>query len=320
MASRIKKIFWAFDFRNNKILNAKVNTPTQNQHIANKEYVDSAGVNASYDTVKAQTYQTPFLFNLMGNIFEKTFKQIFDDLFFPRVLPTYLNPEVIITNILCTSHNDYYNQQVTLDFSFTLFSNDRNPAGLSQIVVNNGVTIQTFNDAFPGSGKITCNFLLLPGTTFTFKRQYGVANSTKQDSYGIDYTPVEFESTFELSQDIIVNKINGLDILNSPMISDLRLSEGIPTYDETNISSQFSYKTIFTIPDNTEGIYDFLIPEDIKIKLLNGYSMFFNDIEMVDSWCSLNSTITFNGIVYNKYQFNFGIFDNNKTFVLKFKK
>ena len=38
--SLIKKIFQSFDFRNNKIINAKVDTPTDLKHIANKEYVD----------------------------------------------------------------------------------------------------------------------------------------------------------------------------------------------------------------------------------------------------------------------------------------
>jgi hypothetical protein len=36
-----KKIFRGYDFRNNKIINAKTDTPTHNDHLVNKIYVDT---------------------------------------------------------------------------------------------------------------------------------------------------------------------------------------------------------------------------------------------------------------------------------------
>lgn len=110
----LKKIFQSFDLRGNKIINAKTNTPINPEDITNKEYVDK---NASYDTVKAQNYLNPFKFNWITAVYNKTLKDVLDDLFFPLILPVYSNP--IFSKVKLTLNNEFFNGNKKIIFENT---------------------------------------------------------------------------------------------------------------------------------------------------------------------------------------------------------
>jgi hypothetical protein len=86
---KLRDIYFGFNLRGNRIINAKTNTPVNSDDIVPKNYVD---VNTTYDTSTAQTQQNPPKFPWITNVYNKSFKQIFDDLFFPVINPTYINP------------------------------------------------------------------------------------------------------------------------------------------------------------------------------------------------------------------------------------
>src|ERR1035437_7286572 len=94
LIKKIQKIYRSFDFRGNRIINAKTDTPTDqssDEILANKIYVDNTQI---YTTTKAGAYPNPFKFSWITAVNGKTIKQIFDDLFFLNVLPIYKNLEL----------------------------------------------------------------------------------------------------------------------------------------------------------------------------------------------------------------------------------
>ena len=83
-----KKIKQIYDFVGNKILNVKVNTPTDNEHPTNKGYVD---INDTYDTTLSQK-PVSTKFNWVTNINNLKIKTVLDKLLYPVVNPVYENP------------------------------------------------------------------------------------------------------------------------------------------------------------------------------------------------------------------------------------
>src|SRR6185436_16750489 len=100
-----KKIWESLDFRNNKIIRAKTDLPTHEDHIIPRKYVDGQTV---YNTEKVQLFQHPFQLNWVTAPVNKTLLQLFDDVFFPRILPTYVNPVFKSINITNQSSNIIY--------------------------------------------------------------------------------------------------------------------------------------------------------------------------------------------------------------------
>jgi len=352
MDKKILKIFRSFDFRNNKIINAKVDTPEDLKHIANKEYVDNTG---KYDTEKANTYQNPFQFPLILNTFEKTFKQLFDDLFFPRILPLYTNPILkncdIVSNknlsFINGKHNVFYDQEIQLLFDCETLDNDRTSTNDYIIKVLNPITNVVTSSILSGTKQLL-TFVLVPNMVFSFEKLYNPITIAKQDSYGDYYIENGFGLLYNLIVDITQNFNNFFNCLPSPIISTIREEEGIPTYvvetnvDEIDFITDFEYINTKLIPNGIEGIFDILIPKEYiantnEIKNYNIYLELFLSIEnngieeltcysktqLIIDWLIVytnNEIIILNDIEYFKYQINLGIFEQNMRFKLSFEK
>ncbi len=313
MASKILKIFKAFDFRGNKIINAKVDTPTDPKHIVNKEYADNVNV---YDTEKATTYSNPFQFPLIINTLGKSFKDLFDDLFFPLIQPIYTNPKlsyykflfpnndiIQVTNIR-SKYLLYYNQLVKLDFEYYVNTNDRSATNLAYLEITNPIdsSIQYFYEEAISSGKVSAEFILLPNLIYKFKQEFGVSNSTKQNSYNEAYIDPEFELNYLLEKDITSEILKYSILSDSFLISTIRTEEKIPTYIVDDISNEFLIKNDINFNAGTEGIFDILIPEE-TIKILEVSDILLHaEISKFKNVLSLESHLNVkNGAYYNKY-------------------
>lgn len=341
----IEKIFKSFDFRGNRIINAKTDTPTDQSHpeiLANKIYVDNS---LTYQTEKATQLQNPFYFNWITGVNGKTFKQILDDLFFPRILPIYKNIELqnisnfSFTNLKVSNvnlqhkYNAYYNQAIIGMFNYTLNSDaDRSIANFPYIKFIDENNVETIFNATTNDLVYQINFnytLISSNTTLKFGITESSTSNTKQDSYGDDYVPQEFQSELNYEIDITELFLQNIILYDSFLISDIRTTEAIPDYTELTIPTLFTKKNYVEFDAEVFGIYDILIPlsivqeisNDISNKTLlyivTDYSDSINPVtisieELLFSWLkkyTLGTTIDYNGITYVKYQFNFGTWD-----------
>jgi hypothetical protein len=355
MASIPKLIFRAYDFMNNKILNAKVDTPTEDNQIANLKTVNDSVL---YDTQKAQTYNNSFKHSWLTELYQKSLKTIFDDLFFPRILPIYNNPLITPTILVENSciisdpisgnvkNIIFIGKQLNATFKFDIALNDRltteNPGYIE--IISGGSTQQVF---YTGNfsdliGEINFDFVYTPGITIKYKQDFSESQE-KQDSYGDNYISPEFSVITTLEIDIIQILLINSIFLDSPMISNIpRLQEEIPTYLDADILSLFTKTNEITIAGDNEVIYDILIPTSIVYKnqavnypiyavisheFINkpgGHYQKLNDILLNYDWLTYYTKnleyVIVEDIEYIKCQFNFGYFSENTKITLFFGK
>ncbi len=209
--TNFKKIWFGLDFRNNKLINAKTNTPTDSEHIAPKSYVDT---NTTYDTSKAQTHQNPPKFPWITNVYNKSFKQIFDDLFFPIINPTYTNPSfnnmkinVIDEFTIQGGKKGIFEDRINkFRIDYKISGSDRISGIVPKIIVeNNSGTIYEFNgtETSDTEGFIEWEFLWRDIASITLRKVFEESSVTKNDNYGTPYIPVEFTINYNLDFDIL---------------------------------------------------------------------------------------------------------------------
>lgn len=338
----IKQIFQSFDFKNNKIFNAKVDTPTDSKHIANKEFVDNVTI---LNSTKANNYHTPFVFTWVGNIFGMNYKDLLDNLFFPRINPVYNNPTLDYKNFWIENVKTlnfpgdinkfqlYYNQSFPINFQYIITPNDR-VSGIVPYIkiidINNNISTYNGTSISETEGYIAFNLQYKPDLRIFFCRNYLPA-IIKTDTYGDASIPEEFQTNYIFEEDITAFFGQKTISFYSPLVSTLRETEGLHTFN----LSDFSFSNKLNFNATITGIFDLFIPEnnfeisahkyevyaDIY-KNDNGIKQFINEIHLDITWLDYYNfgKQTINGVVYNKYQFNFGAYPNDVEIELKFKQ
>lgn len=338
LIGEILKIFRSYDFRNNKILNAKTNTPTDDEHIVNKKYTDDSHI---YTTTKSTEYNSSFKHWWLLNINGKTYKQIFDDLFFPRVLPPFKNPE-LISAIVIFDNSDivphhflkslfllFKKHRVSGKLFCTLKNNDRLPQLNSNVYLEieyiSGAIETFYSQSSDDFNMIDFEYTVTDETIFRLKREYYPAES-KPDSYGDEYLPAEFAGNYSFNTNISENVYDKYIGFDSPLISVAKSSEGPVDYTLIDIAYEFQPMSEILLPNDTEGIYDILLPKNIIDSDANKYPINIdifkeinNNFQLVNStllqfdwltyYYTLEDTILHDGIEYYKCQYNFGIYD-----------
>jgi len=343
--SGIKKFFQSIDLRNNKILNGKVETPTQNQHIANKEFVEEF---QNYDTTKANTYNNPFKFDWITNIYNKTFKQILDDLFFPRVLPTFTNPVVELFSFKLFDYPNQFdgkyivfnNQPITFNLTVRITNNDRLPLDMPLLKVYNDITIQTYSPT-----RIEGDLFEYENIIFKFNKetaQFKIVNNfdvalAKPDSYGDTYLKPGFEIPYILDEDVVANDVNlfnHISIRESLMFRNQTI-ENLPDSLYTDIildgpvPVDFSFTKNIYFNEGMQGLFDILIPTDF---LPTDFLLFADIYDNSGATPKLIKRIDLNEILiqdwdltliadwyteYMYYQLNLGYFSTDIMAVIK---
>lgn len=281
--AKFRKIWFGLDLRNNKLINAKTNTPTDSEHIAPKSYVD---INTTYDTSKAQTYQNPPKFPWITNVYNKSFKQIFDELFFPVIYPTYTNPSfnnmkinVIDEFSIQGGKKGIFEDRINkFRIDYKISASDRVSGIVPKIIiVNNSNTTYEFNgtETSDTEGFIEWEFLWRDIQSITLRKVFEESSTIKNTNYGVPYIPVEFTINYNLDFDVL-NFINknyllfppilyrndiddeSIEIIDSIVDGDL-LSLPVGAYKKFVKDRQF-------IVDGDTNLYIFGIPEPLYNK------------------------------------------------------
>lgn len=206
-----RKIFYGLDFRNNKIINTKTNTPTDPEHIVPKNYVD---VNTTYDTNKAQTHQNPPKFPWITNVYNKSFKQIFDELFFPVILPTYTNPNFYSMKIsvfneysISGSKKAIFEDRICkFRIDYKISASDRISGIAPKIIVTNnsgGQSVFVGTETSDTEGFLEWEFLWRDIQSIVLRKEFQEASTIKNDNYGNPYIPVDFTVNYNLDFDVL---------------------------------------------------------------------------------------------------------------------
>lgn len=344
-----RKVFFGLDFRNNKIINTKTNTPTDPEHIVPKNYVD---VNTTYDTNTAQTQQNPPKFPWITNVYNKTFKQIFDELFFPVILPTYQNPTFNSMKIsvfdeysVSGSKKAIFEDRITkFRIDYKISASDR-ISGLvpSIIVTNNSGGISTFNgtETSDTEGFIEWEFLWRDVQSIVLRKVFQESTTIKTDNYGNQYIPVDFTINYNLDFDVL-NFILKNFILYPPILyyhdsveNYATIIDNIIDGDELThglIEPQLSMfiKDRRFIVDGNNNTYIFGIPEPLynKSNIIVHKNLEQHEIDfgmLDDGYIGADTGTNIKTLSYNgrniKYFFgtlNFGYYTEPKTINLQF--
>lgn len=314
----------------NKIVNARVDTPTENTHIPNKIYVDTA---TKYDTVKANQFSASPKFSWMQSLKDKTFKELFDMLFFPVIAPIYTEPFLESLKIKFPEnqlldngfYQLFYGQTIPFSINCKFMDEDRESSEFARIVVHysDDSELSFYGTATNGEDTITGNMPIKEGMTVFIDRAYMATTITKNDNYGNPSTPIEFTLPSVFSED-----------LTSKIFGDTNVSESVLVgpFDETLIQifpegASFMFETLnsdngFTktcsLNFGPSAQYLILIPKELYdrsniLVLYNG-----SQENLVKSWL-YSATITVDGIEYIFCNMDFGAFKDQTTAKLIFQ-
>lgn len=238
---KIKQIWQSFNFRNNKILNAKVEEPQEDEHIASKKYVDDT---TTYDTEKSEQFPngSPKFSWMNFSLNGKSFKEILDDLFFPIVLPVYT--EVSFSKVVVTALGEYGNNlfqgRVTnFNIDYVIDRGDRQSTVIPKIRVTtkSPVTVTEYNGTSTAN---TSNF----NFSFNFAnidkieliKTFDAITPTKTDNYGNPYIPTVFAQPYDATYDVLKNIMENY-VLHLPILyRKLTPNENIPAILATIIN------------------------------------------------------------------------------------
>lgn len=290
-------IFKSIDLWNNKILRAKCELPTDKAHIVNKEYVDTI---TTYDTEKAKKYKKPFLQWWMSeNVFGFSYKNLLDDLLFPRLKPKYQNPEFDcmtfdVTNNEMMDEVQYIDGKklmfydLTYDFKVKVnlkTLHDRPIAKqLSQIRIEYPDVYASENKVFD-SKAIGANDIefelndvrLVRGMRFIFTKQF-TNSSPKNDTYGDVSIPNDFTIGYNLEVDLtdeFFKEIIGYDTLYVGQRTDehtpFEFTPGL-TYTKAQVMSadyhSYQQNVRFDVSSTEQNHRHVLIPEELFNRII----------------------------------------------------
>lgn len=188
------------DFVNNKIINVKTNTPTEDEHVVNKKYVDD---NIVYDTQATQENPNSTKFSWVKNIHQNTIQQVLDKLLYHKDQVSFTEPEFINFNFKLKDNISTGNEAiiqsgnvVKMLFKFEISSTNRTPTSYPKILIrkanldNTGENIEQYvltPDEFNiqtnvGEKEITLDFLQV--RNIFIEREYNaISGDSVPDSF-----------------------------------------------------------------------------------------------------------------------------------------
>ncbi len=347
MSAGIKKFLFSINLMGNKIFNGKVETPIDSEHISNKDYVDGQQI---YITTKSTEHLNPFNFSWITNATNKTFKQILDDLFFPRILPTFTNPLTELVSLEFTDYQQNINssalifdrQTLKINLVIKITNNDRLPLDLPSLKIYNNETL-TVHEPTSVDGEFVyyndIEFIYNSETAqFLISQNFDIAES-KLDTYGDSYLESGFEIIYLSEINFITEILEKLIIEKSLMFRNHTTEEwyGDPdtvSFEDGVIPDSFIYTKRLYFNEGIEGIFDILIPKDFLPA--NNYMLVGEIYDNSDSTPKLINKIQLNDILveyditfdnqdwyseveYQYHQINFGYYDTNIMIITKFE-
>lgn len=242
------KIRQIYNFIGNKILNAKVNTPTDNEHIASKGYVDA---NDTYDTTLSQK-SVSTKFNWVTNVNNLKIKAVLDKLLYPVVNPVYVNPTFDMNIFSLNTDAFIEDETVQGRLIYDIKNPDRNILATKTILtitdINNvATTFQSADTILNGFIEFELKVNKIQQVKIT--KEFGIA-IVKNDSDGNPFIDNNFNTNYTLTKTFTKDQF----------VSELHLHKILPTiyhignFDKTNIQtfldknvSEFANTVDFTL-------------------------------------------------------------------------
>lgn len=314
------KIYKNIDFRNNKLLKAKTNTPEHKEHIVNKEYVDTSN---TYDTQKVNQLVNPIKLDWVSDPKGKNIKEILDDVFFPLLLPDYEEPNFINVQLnLNTNRILFYETLTTFSVKWKSVYNDRLPQASASVIVTDNSVVNSFNGSTNSeedsvSFDFSCTGKL---SAIDISRTYKATSITKYTSYNEPYVPVEMTVPKTITFDLLeLMKSNGYLITNPILYCAQSIN-----INNLNQTTDFTITngSIKVLGGNTVNnkIY-LLIPETLK-----GYDCYIDnqhiDLDRIFGEPTkklINSSKDINNN-YLVYSLDLGWYQSNKELNIEFLK
>ena len=327
----LHNIFHGLNLRGNKIVNARVDTPTENTHIPNKIYVDTA---STYDTTKATQFPTSPKFSWMNALSGKTIKEILDMLFFPVIAPTYTNPILTEATIKFPENqlldNGFYQlfsgQTVPFSIKCSLSVSDRLSDQIIRVVARYEDTseLSFYGTTTNGIDTITGDMPIKSGMTISVERLYEESAIIKNDNYGNPSIPEPFTIPLNFVEDITSKIFNESNLSESPLVApfdvalDTILIENAELlFDDLNATYGFTKNHMVNLLSSGSSYYWILIPKELydRSNILIAYDGIQENL--LKSWL-YSATITVNGIEYVACKINFGVFKTSSVAKLIF--
>lgn len=310
----ITDLFHSIDLWNNKIFRAKCETPEQDEHIVNKKYVDDI---TTYDTEKAQRYQNPFLQWWMKNVYGKTFKELFDDLLFPRIAPEYKNPSFESLTLMENGENLFgtlisnnililpVGMSKNFTFEINLDPGDRTSTKRASLTITYpeeyALEKLTFYSESTNSSFVinAPNVPIRKGMTFEISKEYGAA-SPKNDTYGEPSIPDEFTKDYTFTKDISSLFFDKVNLVNPLLVKKTNTLDPIEIVPESTnelgslTENGFVVSDILQYENGTMNYYDVLVPKEflncIFKVLLYSNNYLISKLEFsIDNVCDINN-------------------------------
>ena len=278
-----KKIKHGLNLVGNKIINAKVDNPTQNEHISNKQYVD---LGDKYDTTLATTKPVSTKFNWVNNVGNTTIKSTLDKLLFPIVYPIYYNPTLISYQFISINTSNFFNSFINGKLIFNIDNGDRHTTVKYKLIIKviNQVEL-IFESIDKDTLEINFNFLW-KNIEYIKLTQIFTPVDIKNDSDEQPYIDNNFNSTYDFEYIFEIPKIEKELNIKKQLLSKLGETESNVllnlSKDESTLKQEFitgnTINLISQVSSNTSTLNSCtLLIHESQINSLNGNIMFLNN-------------------------------------------
>lgn len=304
MSKNPHTIYTDVDINGNKLINAKVDNPSENNDIANKQYIDQ-----TITLPNEGTYNPSVVVGGIDNTYDtrnKTVKQLLLDMLYPLVMPTYVEGKIIVLNTPIR-HIIGINNMLTVDVDIDLGSRYEVVSNMT-CIHKDVFNVQNITYAvIDGLKNIHCQFFnkavdaeSLTSFTLTCILSEAV---TQLDSHGNAYIPPIFENNFTVSKVIdyipilpvfykmvALNENPNVNVLQNGMTwnqatTNLSYINDVTRYVET----AYGFEVTIPIPATQPYDISLLIPNNV-IKLSIDDDNIFNSLDTLEHNLSLPYT------------------------------
>lgn len=287
-----KRIFTDVSLEGNSIRDAKTNIPKTDRDISNKEYVDDGDtMNTDYAT-RFDTSMIDVGGSKTGtSLKDRKIKDILDDVFYPRILPTYKEAEISVTN---EPIRILVGVPIQLEVLADIAKNDR--AALASTKITAGVEYNEEEQSTQSNINETLKDIVATFPVCTVDANHKTKLSlstifsgceTKKDSHGDDYIIPPYDTMSIVTHEVKWKPILPLmyNILSSTVEPEISTADPSIMWSDVvehlkPVTSLDMYEALvnetrlsMTITSDEAKLIQLFVPGKLKTLTINGNSM-----------------------------------------------